>query len=658
MRNQTKTHRHLARLILAGATLLAGTTLFPAWFGLALAQTASPSWSYTRNLNTARAGHTATLLPNGKVLVAGGGTVATVLNSAELYDPVSGKWSVTGSLNSPRYLFTATLLSNGKVLVAGGYSSFGLSAALTNTAELYDPATGTWTPTGNLNVTRTWHSAARLRNGKVIVVGGWDGSSLLNTAELYNPETGTWSLTGSLNTPRGRFAHTVTVLQNGQALVAGGSDDEDFGSSLTDAELYDPNTGTWSTTGSMNAGRNGHTATILPDGNVLVAAGHGFPCSGGFCFSTVNTSAELYNPATGTWSRIGNLSRRSDHTATLLPNGEILFAGGWNAGYDIGRFITLDTAETYDPANVNWKSTANLNAARYFHTATLLLNGKVLVVGGFDNSNGSLRSAELYDSGGSSLANPIDDVQFFVRQHYLDFLNREPDTEGIAFWTNEIASCGSDQQCIDVKRINVSAAFFLSIEFQQTGYLVYRLYKAAYGNLPGAPVPITFSQFLRDTREISQGVVVKQDGWEQVLENNKQVFISEFVQRAPFTTAFSTMTPADFVDELNTNAGNPLSQTERNQLISDLTTAAKTRAQVLRAVAENQTLVDAEFNRAFVLMQYFGYLRRNPNAAPDVDYSGYNFWLAKLNNFNGDFFNAEMVKAFIQSTEYRQRFGP
>lgn len=156
-----------------------------------------------------------------------------------------------------------------------------------------------------------------------------------------------------------------------------------------------------------------------------------------------------------------------------------------------------------------------------------------------------------------------------------------------------------------------------------------------------------------------QGVVVNQSGWETVLENNKQAFTTAFVQRPSFTNAYpTTMTPAQFVDTMNTNAGNPLSQSERDQLVSDLTSGAKTRGQVLRAVAEDSDLNNSEFNGAFVLMQYFGYLRRNPNDAPDSDYTGYDFWLTKLNQLGGNFVSAEMVKSFIVSGEYRHRFGP
>jgi len=285
-------------------------------------------------------------------------------------------------------------------------------------------------------------------------------------------------------------------------------------------------------------------------------------------------------------------------------------------------------------------------------------------------SLGPIPTATVQITDGTPLGpNAIDDVGSFVCQHYHDFLNRQPDSPGMAFWTGNITSCGSDPGCIDVKRINVSAAFYLSIEFQQTGYLVERLYKTAYGDssqtstLGGShnlPVPVVrLDEFLADSQKIGQNVIVGQTGWEQQIENNKQAFVSEFALRGRFTTAFpGGMSPAQFVDTLNGNAGSPLAQSERDQLVNDLTAGAKTRTQVLRAIAEHPNLVNSEFNRAFVLMQFFGYLRRNPNDAPDADYTGYDFWLTKLNQFGGNFQNAEMVKAFLTSIEYRQRFGP
>jgi hypothetical protein len=265
-------------------------------------------------------------------------------------------------------------------------------------------------------------------------------------------------------------------------------------------------------------------------------------------------------------------------------------------------------------------------------------------------------------------SNPIDQSDFFVRQQYADFLNRSADASGLAFWTGQIDQCGADAKCKDAQRVNTSGAFFLSIEFQETGYLVERTYKAAYGEATGnstfpashtLPVPIVrFNEFLTDQRIISNGVIVNQGDWQAILERNKVAYFNGFVQTSRFTTKyFSTMLPTEFVHTLNQNAGSPMSTTEEAQEVTALTAGSKTRARVLRDIAEHPNLAKAELNRAFVLMQFFGYLRRNPDDAPDKDHTGYDFWLTKLNQFNGDYVAAEMVKGFITSTEYRRRFG-
>lgn len=289
--------------------------------------------------------------------------------------------------------------------------------------------------------------------------------------------------------------------------------------------------------------------------------------------------------------------------------------------------------------------------------------GRAVVVGA---SDGKLAIARFLGDPSPTPAcpNPIDCNEFFVRQHYRDFLNRDPDSTGLTFWMGEVISCANDPVCTEVKRINVSAAFFLSIEFQETGYLVYRMNKAAYGNLPDTPVPVTYRDFLSDMPRIGQGVVVNQAGWQTALENNKQTFANEFVQRSRFTSAYPDFTaPAAFVDALFANAGVIPSEAERAAAINEFGSAptiadAVARARALRRVAEHPALIQQEFNRAFVLMQYFGYLRRDPNDAPDGNFEGYNFWLNKLNSFNSDFVAAEMVRAFLVSTEYRGRFGP
>jgi alpha-tubulin suppressor-like RCC1 family protein len=269
----------------------------------------------------------------------------------------------------------------------------------------------------------------------------------------------------------------------------------------------------------------------------------------------------------------------------------------------------------------------------------------------------------------SATPNLIDDARLFVRQQYLDFLGREPDPSGLAFWTDQITSCGADAACIEIKRINVSAAFFLSIEFQQTGYLVERTFKAAFGDSTGLStlggdhqlsVPsISRTDLMLDKQIIGENVIVGQPGWEAQLAANKQAFFDVFVGRGTFRSAYPpfAMPAADFVDKLNTNAGRPLSQSERDALVASYQNNNESRVQVLRAIVEHPNFVASESNRAFVLMQYFGYLLRNPKNFPDEDYTGYDFWLTKLNQFNGNFVNAEMVKAFLVSSEYRKRFG-
>ena len=331
-------------------------------------------WVPTGNMNVARYANTTTLLPNGKVLVTGGLGATGNLDSTELYDPASGTWSMAAPMRISRYGHTATLLADGRVLAIGGnlgdpnFSHF-------NSVELYDPVTDTWVFLPGLSRTPSGHTATLLQNGKVLVTAG----NYDKNCELYDPSSGTWSATGSLNVARARF--TATLLQDGRVLVVGGTNQTDFDgnalSSLSSAELYDPASGNWTLTASSNASSVDHSATLLPSGTVLVAGGANNDFAG-----AALTDSELFVPGTGSWMQTARLtSARSGHASTLLPNGNVLVASGDATGM---------AAEEFNPTTGTWSSVSSLNTARFGATATLLLDGTVLVAGG-----GSV-SAELY----------------------------------------------------------------------------------------------------------------------------------------------------------------------------------------------------------------------------------------------------------------------
>jgi len=426
---------HIAILLNNGLVLVAGGGNFGGTVSTAeLYDPATGVWTNTGSLAAGRVWATATLLPDGKVLVAGGADfVNGSLTSAEIFDPATGTWTTTGEMTNSRFQHRAVLLATGRVLIVGGSSdsaeiydpATGVWTAISstngdsrqvatlsllpsgqvlaagggdgdNTAELYDPATGVWTPTGSLAAGRATHSATVLNNGKVMVAGGMNASGqVLASAELYDPATGTWVTISPMNVIRAH--HTAILLDNGQVLIAGG-DDGPGGNDYASTELFSASIpsvpDTWTATGLLNFNRSLHSATLLNTGMVLVVGGVNL---GG----TPLASAELYDPAAGTWVSTGALhSPHSGHTATLLNDGKVLVTGG-NDNNNTG--VSIDAAEIYDPGTGAWTTTAPLTTARQSHTATLLPNGTVFVVGGVGTDNfNTLASAELY--------NPVNDT--------------------------------------------------------------------------------------------------------------------------------------------------------------------------------------------------------------------------------------------------------
>ena len=359
--------------------------------------TPTTGFSPTGSMAAARAEQTASLLSSGRVLIAGGGAPEDAAK-AELFDPTTGTFSPTGPMSTRRYGATATVLSDGRVLIAGGWSE-DPDAPVLASAELYDDATGTFTATGSMTTPRVGHSATLLPSGRVLITGGQIESnnvfSALATAELFDPTTGTFSLTGSMTAAR--FNHTATPLGDGPVLIAGGGGPTGVGSassvgsapSLASAELYNPATGKFTATGSMVGARFWHTATLLPNGHVLIA--------GGDDGTKPLASAELYDPAAATFSTTGSMAApRYLQTATQLADGPVLVTGGF--AENVG---SLASAELYEPNSATFTPAGSMSDSRVEHTATLLGDGRVLIVAGGSTDEGlddaaRLATAELY----------------------------------------------------------------------------------------------------------------------------------------------------------------------------------------------------------------------------------------------------------------------
>ena len=361
------------------------------------APTSTPApagFSPTGSMPEVRTGHTATLLSDGRVLMVGGGNDTTMLASAELYDPATGKFSPTGSVALPRIGHTATLLRDGRVLVAGGQDNDTAPLTYLASAELYDPATGKFSLTGSMALPRYGASATLLLDGRVLIAGSLlfkeklplQGNLEGYSAEIYDPATGKFTMTGSMTVDREN--HTATLLPDGRVLVTGGENLRDGATVrtgvLASADVYDPATGKFSPTGSMAVARTTQSATLLASGLVLIAGGQTGT-------SRVVASAELYDPSTGKFSPTGSMTQvRGRQSAIALADGRVLVLGGLD-----NSSVSLASAELYDPVIGTFSAAGSMAVGRYEHTATLLSDGSVLIVGGVGDS-GVVASAELW----------------------------------------------------------------------------------------------------------------------------------------------------------------------------------------------------------------------------------------------------------------------
>jgi hypothetical protein len=377
-------HNHTWIAVLAVIALLGGL-LAP----VAVAQVSAAALADA--LATPRFDTSTTLLTSGKILVAGGETGqrgnGNATASVELYDPATNSFSSAGSLQSARGRALASLLPSGKVLLVGGTAAAnGAGPALAST-ELYDAATNSWSNAGSLKSARTNATATMLPDGRVLVAGGetaqGGGGTALSSAEIYNPATNSWSDAGTMTATR--VNASATLLADGRVLVVGGATSDDPTSALTSAEVYNPATNSWSSAGDMTAARTSGTTTMLSDGRVL-AVGGDIGC---------NPTASLYDPATNNWSpAAAPSSPHSGQTATRLPDGRVLVAGGEAGPGDTGNLLAR--AESYNPKTNSWAASSALSSGRAGTTATLLPNGQVVFIGGADATGAPIAAVEQF----------------------------------------------------------------------------------------------------------------------------------------------------------------------------------------------------------------------------------------------------------------------
>lgn len=499
-------------------------------------------------------------------------------------------------------------------------------------------------------------------DGKILVGGGFTsigGQPRFGLARLL--ATAPLSLTSSLNasTPGERVTFTATLrLPPSTPTPPTGVVTFKEGNTVLASVPLDASGRAFFSTSSLSSGRHVITASYSGDQNFnpaegileqnVIARAIRFAASDytvnegiGEINLTVLRSGDISGSETVSLVTYdGTASARSDYTSA---SSTMTFAPG-ETSKTITIFIT-------DDALVEGDESFRVNLVESTFTGVITLPSIVIVT--IDDNDTS-----------SSAPNPIDEAEFFVRQHYRDFLSREPDTEGLQFWMRQITECeerpdAEREECREVRRINVSAAFFLSAEFQETGFFFIRTMRAAYGDRSDKVSHVFLNGFLNASRQLDEGVIVGADGWQERLKANRQAFLLRVVNAPTFVTSFpTTMTATEYVDALYRTAEVVPAAEERQAAIAAFSAGGdEGRAAALGVVADSESVRRAELNPAFVLMEYFGYMRRNPTDAPDTNNDGYQFWLRKLNAFGGDFLRAEMVKAFITSGEYRSRFG-
>jgi hypothetical protein len=500
---------------------------------------------------------------------------------------------------------------------------------------------GSSTVSDTLNITVTANTAPMLTYENQTVA--------LNQSLTINPTTGpsdNGRVSSIVEQSSGTFVGDISVNSITGALSI--TNAAPAGTHTITIRITDNCGATTDTSFTLTVGKADQTMITLSQSNYNVNE------STGFVTITVNRTGDLSVPVSVDY---GTADTGSSDVCSTLNTG--LASSRCDFGLTLGtlRFAATETQESFI---IPITQDSYTEGPEIFTVNLSKLNG-------IGASFGTPSSATVTIADGTTPLPPNanDDTDAFVRQQYRDFLNREADSAGLAFWTGEINNCAPRPQCTDLKRINVSAAFFLSIEFQTTGNLVRNFYVVAL-NRPATNNMPAFEEFERDTQAMQRGLIVdpNNNAWETVLNNNRDAFMREFVTRAEFVGLYPTTdTPTKYVDKLYLHAGITPTADERGAAIAEFgnaTTAADAgaRGRALSDVTQNTTLQQREINRSFVQMQYFGYLRRNPNDAPDGNFAGFDFWLTKLNAAGGNFITSEMVKAFLLSSEYRQRFGP